>query len=141
MAKTLVLKNTFLSVGGTDISAYIKSATLTGEYDKVDDVAMGDAVHHNVKGLGNWSIEVECKQSFNAGELDSILWPLFTSEDAFAVVTKPNGATTGTSNPKWTGQGHIFAYPPIQGAVGEGAKTSFTIEPGDGSMIVRATAD
>lgn len=141
MATTLVLKDAYLSFGGNDLSSYVQSVTLTGEYDKVEDTAMGDDVHHNVKGLGNWSIEVECRQSFNAGELDSILWPLFNSTTAQAVIVKPNGSTTGVNNPKWTGNGQIFQYPPIQGAVGEGAKVSFTIEPADGNMLVRATSD
>lgn len=141
MATTLVLKDAYLSFGGSDLSSYVKQVTLKGSYDKVDDTAMGDDVHHSVKGLGNWSIEVECKQSFSSGELDSILWPLFQSTTKQAVVVKPNGSATGTSNPKWTGYGQIFEYPPIQGAVGDGAAVSFTIEPADGDMLVRATSD
>lgn len=141
MPTTLVLKNAYLSFGGSNISAYVQSVTVKGEYDKVEDKGMGDQVHHNVKGLGNWSIEVECRQSFNAGELDSILWPLFQSDQPQPVVVKPKNEAASTSNPKWTGNGQIFAYPPIQGAVGDGAKTSFTIEPADGTMLTRATSD
>lgn len=140
MATTLVLKNAYLSFGGSDLSTYVQSVTLTGEYDKVEDKGMGDEVHHNVKGLGNWTIEVECRQSFNAGELDSILWPLFQSESPQAVIVKPKNATVGADNPQWTGNGQIFTYPPIQGAVGDGAKTSFTIEPADGNMLARSTS-
>lgn len=141
MATTLVLKNAYLSIGGNNVSAYIKGVTLTGEYEEVDDTAMGDSVKHAVPGLANWSIEVECKQGFGSGELDAIIWPLVGSSSASAIIIKPNGGTTSASNPKWTGNGRIFSYSPIQGSVGEGAKTSFTIKPGDGNMLVRATSD
>ncbi len=141
MATPFVVKNYYLSIGGSDISTYIKSATLTGEYDEVEVTAMGDATHHGIPGLANWSIEVECNQSHTAAELDSIIWPLLGTANASAIICKPNGGTTGVSNPKWTANGRIFSYPPMGAAVGDGAKTSFTIKPGDGTMIVRATSD
>lgn len=141
MATTLVLKNAYLSIGGSDISAYIQEVTLNEEYDEVEDKGMGDNAHHSVPGLGTWSIECKCRQSFNAGELDSIIHPLLGAENASAIVLKPKNEATSTSNPKWTGNGRIFGYPPIQGAVGDGATTSFTIKPGDGNMLTRATSD
>jgi len=140
MATTLVLKDAFVSLGGTNISEYVQSVTLTGEYDKVEDKGMGDAVHHNVKGLGNWTIEVECRQSFDSSGLDSVLWPLLISESPVAVIVRPKSGAKSASNPEWTGNGMIFSYPPIQGSVGDGATTSFTIEAGDKNMLVRSTS-
>lgn len=137
-----VYKNAYLSIGGNDISSYIQSCKVLGaEYDEVDMTAMGDAAHNGIPGLGTWQIEVTCKQSFAAGELDSIIFPLVGAEDASPVIFKPKGPTTGSGNPKWTGNGRIYSYPPIEGSVGDGAKTSFTIKPGDGSMLARAIAD
>lgn len=141
MATPFVVKNYYLNIATSDISAYIKSATLTGEYDEVEVTAMGDATHHGIPGLANWSIEVECNQSHTAAELDAIIWPLIGSATASAIICKPNGATTGVNNPKWTGNGRIYSYSPLGGSVGDGATTSFTIKPGDGTMIVRATSD
>lgn len=141
MPTTLVLKNAYLSLGGTDISAYVQKVTLKLGFDKVEDKGMGDEVHHNVKGLGNWSMDVECRQSFKASELDDILWPIVTGDEAKAVILKPNGATTSVNNPKYTGNGQIWDYPPIDGSVGDGAKISFTIEPADDKMLKRATSD
>lgn len=141
MATPMILKDAYLSINGTDISSYIKSVTLNGgEYDEVEVTAMGDQVHNAVPGLGNWSIEVECKQSFASGELDSIIWPL-VGGDAFDVVVKPSSAATSANNPKWTGRGRIFGYPPIDGSVGDGAQTKFTIKPGNNQMLVRSTTD
>lgn len=141
MATPFVVKNYYLSIGGSDISSYIKSATLRGEYDEVEVTAMGDATHHSIPGLANWEIEAECNQSHTSSELDSIIWPLLGASSASAIIMKPNGGTTGVSNPKWTANGRIYSYTPLGGSVGDGATTSFTIKPGDGSMIVRATSD
>ena len=141
MPTPFVVKNQYLKIGDNDISAYIKGATLTGEFDEVEVTASGDDVHNAIPGLANWSIEVECNQSHTAAELDAIIWPLVGAASASAIIMKPNGDTTGVNNPKWTGNGRIFAYTPIAGSVGDGATTSFTIKPGDGSMIVRATSD
>lgn len=140
MATPFVIKNQFLQIGTDDISPYIKSATLSVEYDEVEVTASGDAVHYGIPGLGKWTIEVECNQSHTAAELDSIITPLVGGA-SFDVVIKPNGATTSANNPKWTGRGRIFDYTPISGSVGDGATTSFTIRPGDGNMLVRATSD
>lgn len=141
MATPFVVKNYYLSIGGTDISAYIRSATLTGEYEEKEVNAMGDACQHGIPGLGNWSIEVECNQSHTSGELDAIIWPLLGAANASAIICKANGATTGVNNPKWTANGRIYSYPPLGASVGDAAATSFTIRPGDGTMIVRATSD
>lgn len=140
MATEFVYKNAYLSVG-SDISAYITGATLSGEYDEAEVTAMGDDAHNAIPGLANWTISVDCNQSFTATELDSIIWPLLGAASASAIILKPNGSTTGVNNPKWTANGRIFSYAPIQGSVGDAASTSFEIKPGDGSMIVRATSD
>jgi hypothetical protein len=141
MGTSFVYKSAYLSVGGSDISAYVTSCTLTGEYEELDATVMGAATRNAVPGLGNWSIDVEVKQSWTAAELDAIIWPLVGAAAASAIILKPNSATTGVNNPKWTANGRIFSYQPMTGAVGDLAKTSFTIKPGDGTMILRATSD
>ena len=141
MATSFVYKDAYLSVGGSDISTYITSCTLTGEYEELDVTVMGDDTRNSVPGLGNWSIDVEVKQSWTSAELDAIIWPLLGSASASAIILKPNGSTTGVNNPRWYGNGRIFSYQPMTGSVGDLAKTTFTIKPGDGTMIVRATSD
>lgn len=138
---TYVYKDAYLSVGGSDISAYCTEVTLTGEYDEVEVTAMGDDVHHAVPGLANWTITVSVNQSWTAAELDAIVWPLVGASSASAIIVKPNGSTTGVNNPKWTGNGRIFSYSPMGGSVGDKAMSTFDIKPGDGTMLVRATSD
>lgn len=140
MATTFVYKDPYLSFSA-DISAYVQSCTVTGEYEELDVTVAGDDVKNSYPGLQNWSIDVTCKQSWTAAELDAILWPLLGSATASAVVVKPNGSTTGVNNPKWSGNGRIFSYTPMSGAIGSLAQTTFTIKPGDGTALQRATSD
>ena len=138
---TYVYKNAYLNLATSDISAYIKSCTLNVEYDEVEVTGMGDANHNGMPGLGNWSIDVEVNQSWTNAELDAIVWPLLGAAAASAVILKPNSSTTGVNNPKWTANGRVYNYVPMGGTVGDGAVATFTIKPGDGTMILRATAD
>jgi hypothetical protein len=141
MATQYVYKDAYLNLASNDLSTYVKSLTLNYSYDEVSTDAMGDTVHHGLPGLGDFSIEVEFNQSWANTELDSILWPLVGASSASAVIVKPNGDTTSTSNPKWTGNVRIYDYPPMGGTVGDGAMASITLRPGDGSGLTRATSD
>jgi hypothetical protein len=60
---------------------------------------------------------------------------------AQAIIVKPDSGATAAGNPKWTSNGRIFAHSPITGAVGDLATLSFTIKPGDGTVLTRAEAD
>lgn len=140
-AAPIVLKNAYVSIGGTDISAEVASVTLKMEYEEVECTAMGDTARHGIPGMQVSSIEVECNQNYTDNLLDELLYGWVGSASAQAIVIKPNAGTTSASNPKWTGNGRIYGYQPIQGAVGDLAKVSFTIKPGDGSGFTRATSD
>ncbi len=132
-------KNAYLSVGGTDVSAYVMGCTPNMELDKVEFGTMGKDAKSRIAGIDDWSIEVEFRQDFAAGLLDAILAPWRGVEKA--IIFKPNGASTSTSNPKWTGNGIFFGYAPVDGSHGELATTKITIECSDGVPLARATAD
>jgi len=111
--------------------------TINVEYDEVDVTAMGNAVKNSIPGLGSWQIELELNQDYGTSGLDSIIWPLVGADSATAIEVRPNRAS---SFPKWSGNGRIFAYNPIEGSVGDGASAKITIKPGDGNMLTRATS-
>jgi hypothetical protein len=117
---SLVWKDAFVSIAGTDVSDNIKSVKLDYSADEVEDTNMGDDSHLFIGGLKNWSLELECTQDFAVGVLDSILFPLVGT--ACALIVRPIAATAvGTSNPNYTGSGLLSSYSPIGGAVGEKA--------------------
>lgn len=135
------MTNAYLSVDSKDLSTYVRSVTINVEYDEQEATRMGNAAHWSTPGLQNWSIEVECNQDYTDDLLNEILDGLVGKAAVLPIIVKPNGATTGTTNPKWTSNGRIFAHNPLSGSVGDLATVSFTIKPGDGTALVRAVTD
>jgi hypothetical protein len=139
MATGHVILNPYLSIGGSNISAYIEKIAVKGNvYDEVEMNAGGDAAKWSLPGLADWSIEVTCKQSFAAGELDAILWPVIGAAAASAIVARHSQTARGASSPEYTGNGRIFGYSPLEGSIGARADVSFTIKSGDGSLLGRS---
>lgn len=124
---SLAFTDAYVSLGGTDMSAYVKSVTLNYSAEMLDDTAMGDTTRVNLGGLKNWSVEVEFNQDFTDNELDEDLFALVGASTA--VVIRPvKSSLVGTSNPNYTGTGVMESYTPISGAVGDLLPASVTIQ-------------
>lgn len=131
-----VITDGFISLGGTDISAYVKSFSLPYGAEMLDDTAMGDDTRKNKGGLKTWSVDVTFKQDFADNLLDEILFPLVGT--SVAVIMRPIKATVvGPSNPNYTGTGIVEKYSPFGNAVGELATTGITIQ--SAGTLSRAT--
>lgn len=135
MAK-LALTNAFVSLGGTDVSSYVKSVTMPYSADALDATSMGATSRVRIPGLRDWSLQLEFFQDFAAAAIDSILFPLVGT--SFTVIVRPTTAAVSATNPNYTGTGQLSSYTPITGAVGEVAMAPVTIE-GAGALS-RATA-
>lgn len=127
----------YLSVGGTDISSYVKSMELTMNGETVDVTAMSSTAWRSfAAGLKDWEISVTCNTDVAAGLLDSIMAALyFTSA---AVEVRATGSAVSTSNPKWTGTAIVVPGTIFGGSVGDASETSFTLK-GSGALT-RATS-
>ncbi len=141
MAAPTVLKDAYLSIGGTDWSDWVTQITLNHEYEEQESTAMGDSARHGIPGMQVSSIEVEMNMDYTDNMIDEMLYGLVGAAAASAIIVKPTSGATGVANPKWTGNGRVYSYQPIQGAVGDLAKVSFTIKAGDGNGFARATSD
>jgi hypothetical protein len=120
-------RDAYVSLGGSDVSAYIKSAELPLGVEALDDTAMGDTTKSNAAGLKTWSLTLNAHQSFTDNELDEILYTLYNAGAAFAVEVRPTTSAVGASNPKWTGQGLLTEYTPLTGSVGDQLTIPVTI--------------
>jgi hypothetical protein len=133
---TMVLTAQYLSIGGTDLSAYTKKAELAVEVEEKDVTtysSLGWKV--SIGGLKSGTLAVEFLNDFSAAALDSIMWPLFGTVAAFE--TRPTQSVVGTSNPKYTGSALIKEWAPITGSVGDEASVSVSF-PTSGA-VTRAT--
>jgi hypothetical protein len=136
MAKQVLLQS-YISIGGTDLSEWCSKIELNVEVEEKDATTFGSAGwKENLGGIKNGSLALTFKQDVAATELDSILWPLLGTVATFEV--RLSNAAVGTSNPKYTGSVLVRQHNPIAGSVGDLAEMSVTW-PTTGA-ITRATA-
>ena len=135
-----VYYNPYLMLGTDNISVYVKSCKPNFNPEIHDATRAGHTGRARAHGLDDWSFDVELHQDFANGIVDDIIYALFRAGTC-AVTFKPNGSTTSTDNPKWTGTGMIEAYSPLaDGAVGARMTTSSRVVA-NGTVIARAEAD
>ena len=121
-----VLKDPFVSIAGNDLSDHFTSISLPAEAETMEATAFGDSWRTRVGGLKDWSATLDFNQDFDAGQLDSILWPLLGTN--LALVVRPESDPVGAGNPQWSGNAILTSYPPLGNSVGELATGSITLE-------------
>jgi hypothetical protein len=132
----IVLTNAYISVNSVVLSDRANSVTLNYEVDSVESTTFGSSGHTFVGGLQNNSCEVSFMQDFAAANVEATVYPLVGTQTT--VVIKPNGSTTGATNPAYTLTGtFLAAHTPVAAAVGEMAMTSLTFT---GGTLAKATS-
>jgi len=132
----LVLTNAYISVNSVVLSDHGNNVTVNYEVDQIEVTAFGDGGHKFTGGLQNNSIEMTLNQDFATSNVEATIYPLVGTTTT--VVIKPNGATTGATNPSYTiTNAYLAAHTPVAGAVGELAQTSLTFT---GGTIAKAVA-
>jgi hypothetical protein len=123
MAK-LVLTNAFVSISGQDLSDHIASVSLATQYDLVDTTQFGDTSRKVIAGLANNTVTFEFHQDFQAGSVESIIYPLLGTATTCRI--KPIDTTRSTSNPQYDFSVLISEWTPLSAAVGELTTASVT---------------
>ena len=121
MAK-LVMTNSNVVLGGTDVSSYVASVTLNISVNEVETTAFGSGATTRVGGLQDNSVTLDMHQDFSA--IEGLVYPLIGSTTS--LVVKPNGTAVGTANPSYTCTPLVVEWSPVNGAVGELASVSIT---------------
>lgn len=119
---SIVLTNVSVTVGGSDISAYVQSINLEYEAEAVKETAMGDTTEKNKGGIKKWSATCQFKQDYDNGAVDDIVFALIGTTGTFQ--GWPNSNTTGVNNPKYSGTALFQGYAPLAGSHGELAKST-----------------
>jgi hypothetical protein len=118
----LVLTNSNVVLGGTDISSYVASITLSISVNEVETTSFGTGAVTRVGGLQDNSVTLDMHQDFSA--IEGLVYPLIGSTTS--LVIKPNGTAVGTANPSYTMTPLVTEWTPVNGAVGELATASIT---------------
>ena len=121
MAK-LVLTNSNVVLGGTDISSYVASITLTISVNEVETTSFGTGAVTRVGGLQDNSVTLDLHQDYSA--IEGLVYPLIGSTTS--LIIKPNGTAVGTANPSYSMTPLVVEWTPVNGAVGELATASVT---------------
>lgn len=134
---SLVLTDAFVSLGGTDVSTYVRSVSLPLEVETLDDTTMGDTTRINKGGLKSWTCDIEWQQDFTDNLIDEILFGLVGT--TFTLIVRPVASSAvGVSNPNYTGTGLLSSYQPFGQSVGDLATATTTIV--SAGTLTRATA-
>ena len=123
MAK-LVLTKAYIVIAGQDLSDHIASVSLATQYDLVDTTQFGDISKRVIAGLATNSISFEFHQDFQAGSVESIIYPLLGT--ATACTIRPIDAARTSSNPQYDFSVLIAEWTPLSAAVGELTTASVT---------------
>ena len=118
----LVMTNANVTLGGTDISAYVASVTLSISVNEVETTSFGVGAVQRVGGLQDNSVTLDMHQDYSA--IEGLVYPLIGSTTS--LVIKPNGTAVGTANPSYTMTPLVTEWTPVNGAVGELATVSIT---------------
>lgn len=120
----LVLTNAYVTINSVNLSDHITSITLNTTEDVIDTTAFGDTARTRVAGLLDNSVVIEFQQDYATSNVEATIYPLVGSTTA--IVVKPNGSTTGATNPSYTFTALVSEWQPLNGAVGELATASVT---------------
>ena len=120
----LVLTNAYVTINSVNLSDHITSITLNTTEDVIDTTAFGSTARTRVAGLLDNSVVIEFQQDYAASNVEATIYPLVGSTTS--VVVKPNGSTTGATNPSYTFTALVSEWQPLNGAVGELATASVT---------------
>lgn len=132
----LALTNAYISVNGVVLSDHGNSVSVHYEIDQVETTAFGSSGHTFTGGLQNNSIEIAFNQDYAASNVEATIYPLVGSTTT--VIIKPNGSTTGATNPSYTVSGaYLAAHTPVAGKVGELVTTTLSFT---GGTMAKATS-
>lgn len=130
----IVLTDAYVSLGGSDVSAYVKQVTLNLNIELQDNTAMGDTTRARIGGLKDSSIQLEFQQDFGDNLIDEILFTAWDAGAAIACAVRPTSDAISTGNPEYQVSGLIENYSPLGNSVGERAMAPVTIQ-GTGAVV------
>lgn len=133
---TFVFMDGRVELNAVNLSTLVRKVTISPSADAQENTAMGNTYRSRLGGLKDWSVEVEFNQDFALSLVDATLFPLLGT--TFAVKVRPTTAVIGPTNPEYQGTGLLTEYAPMDGAVGDIAISTVSIE-GAGTLT-RAVA-
>lgn len=137
----IVLNDAYVEVDDNDISEHCDKVTIHVESDKVEVTGFGSRNKEKLKGLGDATINVEVFNDFDStdADLDALLWDLANTETPFEVKIRPTSDAVSVNNPQYYMLSLLFSHNPIDGGVGDAAKSPLEFENASPDGLQRDT--
>jgi hypothetical protein len=123
-------------INSVNLSDHITKTTINTKAGDLETTAFGATYKARIGGLKEWSAAVEFNQDLAASSVDVTMFALLGTVVTFTA--KSTSGANAATNPEYQGSVLITEYTPIDGSVGDLAKTSVSW-PGTGTLV-RAVA-
>ena len=134
----IVFSNAYFAIDSTaatqvDLSDHVRSLTLSFSNAEVEATCMTNEGMTRLKGLQDWSMDVEFAQDFASAKVNATIFRKMNSTAPQVTVSfRPTTAVASAANPEYRGEGIVFDYTPMSGSVSD---------LGIASISIRAAAD
>ena len=135
MSKFL-LKDVKVMVGTTDLSNHAFNIDTPGTKEQVDVSGFtATGIREYLPGLADQTLEVQFENDFAASSVHATLEPLYRLGTPTLVYVCPTSAAVSATNPAYGGQGCLFDYNGLSGALNARSETTATFKPAAGSTF------
>lgn len=98
-----VYTDAYLSINSVDHSTDVKSVTMTVDLSTEDATTMGSDWTVLAGGVLSGTMAIEFVDDMTNSAVDDLIWALVIAKAAVAFELRPDSASVGANNPKWTG--------------------------------------
>jgi hypothetical protein len=137
MAKE-VITGASITIATVDLSAFIKSVTITQTAEEKETTAFGQLAMARLGGLRDYELSIDWYMSYAASPSPYAVIQTLIGTAATCIVKKNSGTTSGT-NPSFTGSFLVTEFPFIEAEHGEVHEFSTTWPYAGGTVITPAT--
>ena len=113
----MVLTNAYVLINNVNLSAFVKSVTLSYKSEMQDDTAMGDTARSRIGSLKDFTLSVEFFQDYAASAVDVTLFNIVGN--VVPIEIRGSSAAASATNPKYMGNAILETYQPVGGSVGD----------------------
>lgn len=118
----LALTDAYILLNAVNMSPMARKVILKTSAAELDNTAFSATYHSRIGGLKDWAVDIEWNQDFAASQVDPLLFPLLGTVTTIEI--RPTSAARSATNPAYTGSVLVSDYSPVDGNVGDLAKST-----------------
>ena len=123
-------------VGATDLTSHAFNVDTPGTKEQVDVSGFSVAgTREFLPGLADESIVIQFENDFAASSVHATLEPLYRNGTPTLVYVVSTSAAISATNPAFGGQGVLFDYNGLSGALNARSETTATFKPAPGGTF------